>query len=116
MSAADYLDLVNARRRWIASVTAAAAPFDALLSPTVPLVAPPIEPLLTDDDAFMRVNGALLRNPSVVNFLDGCAVTLPCHDPGEWPVGLMLWAPAMEDDLLLSLALAVEPIVARTEA
>ena len=50
----------------------------------------------------------LLRNPSVVNMLDGCALSLPCHGPGHLPVGLMLWAPALCDDQLLGAALAVE--------
>ena len=46
---------------------------------------------LADDEAFFATNALLLRNPSVVNFLDGCALSLPCHRPGEMPVGLMVW-------------------------
>ncbi|MEI7786622.1 MAG: amidase, partial [Betaproteobacteria bacterium] len=49
-----------------------------------------------------------LRNTSVVNMLDGCAISLPCHLAGELPVGLMLWHGAMHDDPLLQLALQVE--------
>ena len=43
------------------------------------------------DEEFFRVNALLLRNPSVVNMLDGCAISIPCHAPGELPVGLMIW-------------------------
>ncbi len=110
LSAADYVDLVQARQAWIANMEAACAPFDALLSPTVPMVAPPMAPLVDDDEAFSAVNGRLLRNTIVVTLLDGCAVTLPCHKPGTLPVGLMLWAPALADDALLDAALAVEPV------
>ena len=112
MSAADYIDLVAARKAWITRMEARLDGFDAVLSPTVPLVAPPIAGLLKDDTEFFRVNGLLLRNTSVVNMLDGCAISLPCHTPGQLPVGLMLWHAAMHDDTVLDLALQVEAALA----
>jgi amidase/aspartyl-tRNA(Asn)/glutamyl-tRNA(Gln) amidotransferase subunit A len=108
MSAADYVDLMWARRDWIARMEAAVAGFDALLSPTVPMVAPPLAPLLASDEAFFATNGALLRNPSAINFLDGCALSLPCQAPGEMPVGLMVWSSALRDDAVLDVSLAIE--------
>lgn len=111
MSAADYIGLLAARRDWIARIEVAAQGFDALLAPTVPIVAPPLAPLVADDTAFFAVNGLLLRNPSVVNFLDGCSISLPCHAPGDWPVGLMLFAPALQDDRLLAAAGAIEALL-----
>jgi len=108
MSAADYIDLLHARARWIAEMAAAMRGFDALLSPTVPCVAPPIAPLLADDAAFFATNALLLRNPSVVNLLDGCALSLPCHAADEMPVGLMVWAGALQDDTVLDVSLAIE--------
>jgi amidase/aspartyl-tRNA(Asn)/glutamyl-tRNA(Gln) amidotransferase subunit A len=108
MSAADYLDLQLARKRWIAVMTAALDGFDALLSPTVPMVAPAIAPLLGNDKRFFAINTMLLRNPSVVNMLDGCALSLPCQAPGQMPVGLMVWGPALADDAVLGVALAIE--------
>jgi len=113
MSAADYIELRGARSDWIARVEAAIAPYDALLSPTVPMVAPPLAPLLADDEAFFAANARLLRNPSVVNFLDGCALSMPCHAPGELPVGLMVWGPALADDRVLDAALAIESALER---
>jgi aspartyl-tRNA(Asn)/glutamyl-tRNA(Gln) amidotransferase subunit A len=110
--AADYLALVAARRDWIARVETALAPYDALVAPTVPMVAPPIADLAADDARFFEVNARLLRNPSVINFLDGCAISLPCHRSGGWPVGLMLAAPRQHDDSLLALALAAERALA----
>ncbi|MEI7786970.1 MAG: amidase, partial [Betaproteobacteria bacterium] len=77
MSAADYLDLGAARSAWIARMMQRLDPFDAVLSPTVPLLAPPIAALEHDDTAFFKANGLLLRNTSVVNMLDGCAISLP---------------------------------------
>ena len=108
MSAADYIDLLAARKAWISRMQARLDGFDAVLSPTVPIVAPTIASVLADDTEFFRVNGLLLRNTSVVNMLDGCAISLPCHTPGQLPVGLMLWHAALHDDAVLDLALQVE--------
>ncbi|RYX97508.1 MAG: amidase [Comamonadaceae bacterium] len=112
MSAADYIDLVANRRAWIARMEARLQGFDAVLSPTVPLIAPPIADLLDNDAEFFRVNGLLLRNTSVVNMLDGCAISLPCQAAGELPVGLMVWHAALHDDAVLDVALQVEAALA----
>ena len=112
MGAADYIDLTHARQRWIAQVSARIAGFDALLMPTVPTIAPPIADLQASDDAYFAANGLMLRNPSLINFLDGCALSLPCHRPGEAPVGLMLAAVAGRDHEVLALGVAVESALA----
>ncbi len=119
ISAADYIDLIQARRNWIARAEAALQGVDAVLSPTVPVVAPPLAEVAPGqgkdaaqdaarDEAFFRINGLLLRNPSVVNMLDGCAISLPCHAPDELPVGLMVWHGALRDDAILNIALQIE--------
>ena len=112
MSAADYIDLLAARQSWIARMEARLSGFDAVLSPTVPIVAPSIASVLHNDDEFFRINSILLRNTSVVNMLDGCAISIPCHTPGQLPVGLMLWHAALHDDGVLDLALQVETALA----
>jgi len=112
MSAADYIDLLAARRDWIARVEAALQGVDALLTPTVPIVAPALAPLVNDDSAFFAANALVLRNPSVVNFLDGCALSVPCHDEGELPVGLMVWSSAGRDDAVLDAGSAIEAALA----
>ena len=112
VSAADYIDLLSARQAWIARMEARLSSFDAVLSPTVPIVAPSIASVLNNDDEFFRVNSLLLRNTSVVNMLDGCAISLPCQSPDQLPVGLMLWHAGLHDDALLDLALQVEAALA----
>jgi len=114
MSATDYIGLMQLRRDWIARVEQTLQGFDAVLSPTVPVVAPPmaeVAPGAERDEVFFRINGLLLRNPSVVNMLDGCAISLPCHTADELPVGLMLWHGAMRDDGVLNLALQIEDLL-----
>ena len=112
-SAADYIDLLAARQRWIAQVKAQLAPFDLLVMPTVPVVAPKIAELQASDEAYFAANGLVLRNPTLINFLDGCAVSLPCHRAGEAPVGLSLAGTAGQDARLLNVALAVEALFAQ---
>lgn len=116
MKAHEYIALIQARRSWIAAVEAALQGFDAVLSPTVPIVAPPlaqVAPGAQQDAEFFRVNALLLRNTSVVNMLDGCAISIPCHQPGELPVGLMIWQGALRDDTVLNIALQAEAALAR---
>lgn len=110
MSAADYIDLQHARKDWISRMTRTLCRYDALLSPTVPVVAPTIESL-ADDEAFFATNALLLRNPSVVNMLDGCALSLPCHATGQLPAGLMVWSHALQDDTVLDVSLAIERLL-----
>ncbi|MDH5204080.1 MAG: amidase [Hylemonella sp.] len=114
ISAADYIALGEARRDWITRMETTLQGFDAVLSPTLPIVAPPIAevaPGAERDAAFFRVNAQLLRNTSVVNMLDGCAISLPCHAPGELPVGLMLWHGPMRDDSILNIALQIQRLL-----
>jgi aspartyl-tRNA(Asn)/glutamyl-tRNA(Gln) amidotransferase subunit A len=112
MTAAQYIGLHQARRRWIEAMALAMAGFDAMLSPTVPVTAPLLEPLETHDALFFETNRLLLRNPSTVNFLDGCALSLPCQEPGQMPVGLMVWAGAWRDDDVLRVSSFIENALA----
>ena len=122
MSAADYITLLHARDAWIARMEQALAGYDALLSPTVPILAPTIDSVAPAqgldaaldaqrDAAFQRANHLLLRNTSVVNMLDGCALSLPCHARGELPVGLMVWHGALRDDAVLAISLQIEGLL-----
>lgn len=123
MKAWEYIELMQARRAWITEMARAMDGFDALLSPTVPIVAPPTASLApadgrdpqadtARDESFFRINALLLRNPSVVNMLDGCAISIPCHAPDELPSGLMFWQGALRDDTVLHVAGLAESILA----
>ena len=107
----EYIDLLLARQQWITRMHARIDAYDALLSPTVPIVAPllaDVAPGAGQDAEFFRVNNLLLRNTSAINLLDGCALSLPCHASGELPVGLMAWHGAMQVDAVLQLGLLIE--------
>jgi aspartyl-tRNA(Asn)/glutamyl-tRNA(Gln) amidotransferase subunit A len=107
----DFQQLLTARADWISRVEQAMTGFDAMLMPTVPIVAPRTEALLASEETFFNVNRQLLRNPSLINLLDGCALSVPCHRAGDLPVGLMIGAPAMADAKVFSIGLAIERVI-----
>jgi aspartyl-tRNA(Asn)/glutamyl-tRNA(Gln) amidotransferase subunit A len=112
MSAADYIDLLATRARLMKRFVRARYDIDAMIMPAVPRIAPAIEGLERSAEAFRLSNGNMLRNTSVVNFLDGCALTLPIHAPKAAPVGLMVVGFAGEDERILSAGLAIEAALA----
>ncbi|MEQ9640055.1 MAG: amidase [Alphaproteobacteria bacterium] len=108
----EYIELLGHRRRLQADASAITRQFDAMLLPTVPVVAPRIADL-ADDDAYATQNMAMLRNSSVGNFLDRCGISLPIHETGTLPVGLMLMGETGADATLLDLAAGMEAVLAR---
>ena len=109
ISAADYIEMVNERAALIAAMDARLADFDVLAMPTTPMVAPTIEEM-TPPDVFARKNAMLLRNTSMWNFFDCCAISLPLPREGGLPTGLMLVARNGHDRRLFRIAAAVEKL------
>jgi aspartyl-tRNA(Asn)/glutamyl-tRNA(Gln) amidotransferase subunit A len=110
-SAADYVDLLKHRRAMIDGFDARVAPFDALVMPTVAITPPRIADLEKDDDAYAKANVLSLRNCTLINTIDGCAITLPIQREGEAPVGLMLAASGGADRRIFELAAGIESAV-----
>jgi aspartyl-tRNA(Asn)/glutamyl-tRNA(Gln) amidotransferase subunit A len=110
-SAADYVDLLDARRSLIARIAVRLAPYDALVMPTTANTPPRIADLVDDDKAFTRANVLALRNCSLINVIDGCAISLPAHREGEAPVGLMLAATGGADRRIFELAAGIEAVI-----
>ena len=110
ISAADYIDLLDARRSMIARATVRLAPYDALVLPTTANTPPRIADL-ADDKAFTKANLLSLRNCTLINMMDGCAISLPCHREGEVPVGLMVAASGGSDRRIFGLAAAMEGVI-----
>jgi aspartyl-tRNA(Asn)/glutamyl-tRNA(Gln) amidotransferase subunit A len=110
ISAADYIDLLDARRSMITRATVRLAPYDALVLPTTANTPPRIADL-ADDKAFAKANLLSLRNCTLINMIDGCAISLPCHREGEVPVGLMVAASGGSDRRVFELAAAMEGVI-----
>ena len=94
-------------------INAAASGYNAMLMPTTPDTAPTIAEASQDDDSYFRLNGRMLRNPAVINLFDGCALSVPCHDPGTAPVGMMIAGTHNTDRKILAIGLAVEEVVGK---
>lgn len=108
----DAAELYQQRAAWQRRINTALEGFDALLMPTVPKIAPTIASL-DEPQRYMEINALMLRNTSVINMLDGCAISLPCHPAGHAPVGLSLAAVHGDDARLISRAVAVETVLTR---
>jgi aspartyl-tRNA(Asn)/glutamyl-tRNA(Gln) amidotransferase subunit A len=107
ITAADYIDMLAARRSLVARAAARIAPYDALVMPTTANT-PPVIAHLADDQAFTRENLRSLRNCTMINMIDGCAISLPAHRQGEVPVGLMLASSGGNDRKLFEVAAGIE--------
>ena len=112
VAAWEHVELGLLRDAYMKEIGELVAPFDAFLMPTTPCVAPTIAEASASDEAYFRWNSRILRNTGLANFLDGCAATLPCHAPGEAPVGLMVCGVAMSDRHVLAAARTVEGVLA----
>lgn len=111
MFAAEYIDLLRFRREIILEAGAAFEGLHAVLSPTTPRIAPSIAQVAASDASYFEANGAMLRNPSVWNYLDGCALSIPCHRVGEAPVGLMVAGLGGWDAGVLRAGAAIEAVL-----
>jgi aspartyl-tRNA(Asn)/glutamyl-tRNA(Gln) amidotransferase subunit A len=110
LSAADYVDLIGARKSLIARAAVRLAPYDASVLPTTANTPPRIADL-ADDKAFTKANLLSLRNCTLINMIDGCAISLPAHREGEVPVGLMLAASGGADRRIFELASGMEGVI-----
>lgn len=109
ITAADYIEMLHRRRDLLVAMKARMADVDALVMPTVPIVAPTFDEVGTPE-GFGERNALLLRNTSIANFFDLPSISLPI--PGTpLPVGLMLTAASGEDERLLSTASALEALL-----
>jgi aspartyl-tRNA(Asn)/glutamyl-tRNA(Gln) amidotransferase subunit A len=107
VSSAIYIRTMQEREQLIAAWQQEFAGDAVWIMPTVPIIAPRLSEL-EQDDAYFRINALMLRNPGLFNFLDGCAISIPNHQLGHAPTGLMLVAPAGHDQQLLAIARLIE--------
>jgi aspartyl-tRNA(Asn)/glutamyl-tRNA(Gln) amidotransferase subunit A len=107
MSAADYVELGQFRKRLVRGMDAILADFDAWVWPTTPIVAPKLSEVATPE-TFGRNNMMLLRNTNIANFFDLCAISLPMPRSSSLSTGFMLVARNGDDAKLFRIAAAVE--------
>ena len=94
-----------------AAYDAVARGVDVLVAPTLPVVAPTIAAVERDFD---RLNALVLRNPSRINLVDGCAATVPMGGPEGLATGLMVMGRNGDDWSVLAIAEAIEAVLDRS--
>lgn len=106
----DHRRLLEGRAAVMAACRERSSAFDALVFPTTAITAPALA-AFDSDEFYFKTNALMLRNTCIGNFLDRCALTLPCQEPGTLPVGLTLMGERMADRHVLSIGMAIEPLV-----
>ena len=91
------------------SFSQTAAPFDALLVPTSPILPPDADRLMVDQDYYVSENLLTLRNTRIGNMMDNCVLTLPTSQPS---CGISLMCPPGQEERLLRIGLAAERALA----
>ena len=110
-TAGDYIHLIAARQSLVERAARRLATVDAVLMPSVAMVPPRIADL-ADDEAFSRANLRSLRNATLINMVDGCAITVPIRKGGtDAPVGLTVAGIGGGDRRILAIAAAAEAVV-----
>ena len=108
----DYIDMAQERARLIRAMDTRLTAIDVLALPTCPIVAPRLDEVATPE-TFGRNNMLLLRNTSMANFFDLCAISLPLPRVRDGlSAGFMLVARNGADRHLLNIAAAVERLIA----
>jgi aspartyl-tRNA(Asn)/glutamyl-tRNA(Gln) amidotransferase subunit A len=111
MSANDVLSIQRGRFRLIPKLLRQLRGA-LLVMPTTPITAPAVAPLEADDGTFHKINALAIRNTTLGNILDLCAVAMPNGRDGiGMPTSVMFCAAHGEDEKLLSAALEIERLI-----
>ena len=102
ISAADYIELLEHRRRMTAEFVHWMRDRDAILTPSVPITATPLAEV---DEA----TSPLTTWTRVINYVGACAISLPAgFSSDELPIGVQLAGAAFADGLLVRLGRAFQ--------
>ncbi|SEQ72041.1 aspartyl-tRNA(Asn)/glutamyl-tRNA(Gln) amidotransferase subunit A [Faunimonas pinastri] len=105
--AIEYLRAQRLRERLRSAVEALFAEVDAIASPAVGFVAPHEDPVITGDEE----DGEMISS-GLANMTGHPAISIPCGLSEGLPVGLQLVGPMNRDADLLSMAAAIERVLA----
>jgi aspartyl-tRNA(Asn)/glutamyl-tRNA(Gln) amidotransferase subunit A len=109
LSATDYFATLRRYAALRERVARTLADVDALLVPTTPIPPRPLVEIDASRESYTEANGRYLRNTTVGNILNLCAVSLPCGlTQAGLPIGLMVYAKPFQEDVALRVARAYE--------
>jgi aspartyl-tRNA(Asn)/glutamyl-tRNA(Gln) amidotransferase subunit A len=108
-SAPDYVAAWETLHKLRAIWDARIAGFDAVLTPSCPIMPPKIADLAADEEYYVERNLKALRNTRIGNLMGSCALTLPTGAPS---CGITLTTLTMQEERLLRLGAAAEAALA----
>jgi len=105
-------DFISVSRQWAElrrRVVRTLSDVDALIVPTTMIAARPLSVIDASPESYGDHNARYLRNTSLGNVLNLCAVSLPCGvDQTGSPIGLMIYAKPFAEAMALRIAWAYE--------
>jgi aspartyl-tRNA(Asn)/glutamyl-tRNA(Gln) amidotransferase subunit A len=108
-SAEDCAALLERRARLQERIAATLENIDALLVPTCMIPAAPLATIDESQDIYNSFNGKYNRNAGLGNYLNLCAVSVPCGiTKTGLPIGLMIYCKPFQEDMALRVAYAYE--------
>jgi aspartyl-tRNA(Asn)/glutamyl-tRNA(Gln) amidotransferase subunit A len=109
VTAEQYRTAALEQQRFRAEIREIFHEVDFLITPTTPVPAPAISPLMQDPGTLRPMELALLRNTRPVNVWGLPAISVPCGTTSQGlPVGLQIIGPAQGDTEVLQLAYRFE--------
>jgi aspartyl-tRNA(Asn)/glutamyl-tRNA(Gln) amidotransferase subunit A len=109
LPATDYFMLLRRNAALRERVKQTLRDVDALIVPTTMIPARPLADIDASRESYTDYNVRYLRNTSIGNILNLCAVSVPCGFTREGlPIGLMVYAKPFEEDVALRVAWAYE--------
>ena len=111
VSACTYLENSYAARRLRSTAGNTLKDIDALLVPTTPVPAQPVNEVDTDMENYLARNALYLRNTCIGNVLNMCGLSLPCGFTAEGlPIGLLIYGKPFQENTVLRAGYAFQQI------
>jgi aspartyl-tRNA(Asn)/glutamyl-tRNA(Gln) amidotransferase subunit A len=102
VSADTYLENNWAARRLRTVAGNTLKNIDALLVPTTPVPAQPVDAVDTDFENYFSRNALYLRNTCIGNVLNMCGLSLPCGFTRQGlPIGLLIYGKPFQENVVL---------------
>ncbi|MDO5667070.1 MAG: amidase [Alcaligenaceae bacterium] len=115
LSAVEYLRRKSLIEHSAINVESVFQLVDVWLNPTLVKTAPTVDEL-KDIEAYRKANMLVLRNTSIANLMDLCALSLPVGlDAQGIPIGLQLTAGARQEKKLLAITIRIEEILGKAK-
>lgn len=109
--ATEYIQSVEKWKELQKKAVDALDQIDALLVPTTCIPAMPINKIDKDLETYFNYNTLYLRNTTIGNILNLCAVSVPCGFTNDGlPIGLMIYGKPYQEDLVLRIGYAFQKI------